>query len=62
MTLQQQPASADMENERQRPNQDDRLMETLHMLADGSASTRGMLSNLLAQYSWDGYINELEFE
>lgn len=62
MTLQQQSALTEMEKEATRAQQNERLVETLQILADGGATTREMLKNLLSQYSWDGYLNELEFE
>lgn len=55
-------AHAEKDREQLRSQQEDRLMETLHILADGSLMSRELLSQLLAQYSWDGYVNELEFE
>jgi hypothetical protein len=62
MTMQHNAAPAEIEKEALRTHQNDRLMETLHILADGSLSSRQLLDNLLSQYSWDGYVNELEFE
>ena len=56
------PAKAEKEKEYMKAQQEDRLMETLHILADGSLMSRDLLNKLLAQYSWDGYVNELEFE
>ena len=55
-------AQANNEKETLRTQQDERLMETLRILADGNSMTRELLNNLLSQYSWDGYLNELEFE
>jgi len=62
MTRQYIAATAEIEKEAPQTHQNDRLMETLHILADGSLSSRQLLDQLLSQYSWDGYVNELEFE
>lgn len=62
MTFPQQAAVAENEKEASRAQQNERLMETLHIMADGGSTTRELLNSLLSQYSWDGYINELEFE
>ena len=62
MTLQHKAASSETGKASHQAQQDDRLMETLHQLSEGSGVTRELLNKLLAQYSWDGYLNELEFE
>ncbi len=62
MTIFQQPGAANIDTVSVPGIDNDRLMETLHILSEGSAAARAMLNNLVAQYSWDAYLNELEFE
>lgn len=62
MTLQQQTKPVDRRKKQSWEEQDYSLTETLKILAEGSDTARELLNSLLSQYSWDGYLNELEFE
>jgi hypothetical protein len=41
---------------------DEKWMETIRLLAEGGRDSKDWFNHLLAQYSWDAYVNELEFE